>query len=297
VNTLASPPLSTVTATDRLGLTLFFSVVLHGIIILGIVFSHPDSTKPKPSPTLEIILAQTSTPKKPAEADYLAQANQNGSGNVNKRVRPTRPRAAARAAPSPGHSDVTSPPRSATPPHDAPTSEVLTTDRAARRTIDVTKDQTKPRSDMPSAAQLMMRSREIAKLSAELSDSLQAYSRRPRQRYVSASTRSYRDAAYLEAWRSKIERVGNLNYPEAAKREGLSGTLILDVAINTDGTVHNIELRRSSGHKLLDDAAIRIVRLAAPFAPLPPAMRKDTDILHITRTWQFLNDNSFASGS
>ncbi|MEJ2553815.1 MAG: energy transducer TonB, partial [Gammaproteobacteria bacterium] len=229
MNTLASPPLSTVTATDRLGLTLFFSVVLHGIIILGIVFSHPDSTKPKPSPTLEIILAQTSTPKKPAEADYLAQANQNGSGNVNKRVRPTRPRAAARAAPSPGHSDVTSPPRSATPPHDAPTSEVLTTDRAARRTIDVTKDQTKPRSDMPSAAQLMMRSREIAKLSAELSDSLQAYSRRPRQRYVSASTRSYRDAAYLEAWRSKIERVGNLNYPEAAKREGLSGTLILDV--------------------------------------------------------------------
>jgi protein TonB len=175
--------------------------------------------------------------------------------------------------------------------------EVLTTDQAAERNIDVTKEQPQPQSDMPSAAQLMMRSKEIARLSADLSDSLQAYSRRPRQRYISASSKSYRDAAYLEAWRSKIERIGNLNYPEQAKREKLSGSLILDVGINADGTVHSIELRRSSGYKLLDDAAIRIVRLASPFAPLSEEMRKDTDILHITRTWQFLNDNSFTSGT
>jgi protein TonB len=125
---------------------------------------------------------------------------------------------------------------------------------------------------------------------------LQAYTRRPRQRYISARSQSFRDAAYLEAWRDKIERIGNLNYPEEAKRQSLSGSLILDVALNADGTVNTIELRHSSGYKLLDDAAIRIVRLAAPFAPFSEEMRKDTDILHITRTWQFLNDNSFSSG-
>jgi protein TonB len=246
---------------------------------------------------LEIILTQTSSEqKKPEEADYLAQANQDGSGNVDKRVRPTRPRAAPLASPSPGQSEVTSLPHEATvqSPH---TMEVLTTDQAAERSVDPTKKQVQPQNDMPSAAQLMMRSQEIAKLSADLSDSLQAYSHRPRQRYISARSQAFRDAAYLEAWRSKIERIGNLNYPEAAKRQNLSGSLILDVAINTDGSVHSIELRRSSGYKLLDDAAIRIVRLAAPFAPLSAEMRKDTDILHITRTWQFLNDNSFASGS
>jgi protein TonB len=271
-------------------------VVLHGIIILGIVFSHTDPAKTKLSPTLEIILAQTSTPqKKPEEADYLAQANQDGSGNVKKRVRPTRPRAAPLASPSPGQRDVTSLPHQAAPqsPH---TMEVLTTDQTAARSVDVTQDQPQPQRDLPSAAQLMMRSKEIARLSADLSNSLEAYSRRPRQRYISARSKSYRDAAYLEAWRSKVERIGNLNYPEEAKRQNLAGSLILDVAINADGTVHSIELRRSSGHKLLDDAAIRIVRLAAPFAPLSAEMRKDTDILHITRTWQFLNDNSFASG-
>ena len=295
MNTLASPPPPTVTASDRLGLTLFFSVVLHGIIILGVVFSHTDPAKIKTNPTLEIILTQTSSTQKPKEADYLAQANQDGSGNVDKRVRPTRPRAAPLSAPSPGQSAVMSLPHEAT--QQSPnTMEVLTTDQAAERSINPTKEQVQPQSDMPSAAQLMMRSQEIAKLSADLSDSLQAYSHRPRQRYISASTRSFRDAAYLEAWRSKIERIGNLNYPEAAKRQNLSGNLILDVAINADGSVHSIELRRSSGYKLLDDAAIRIVRLAAPFAPLSAEMRKDTDILHITRTWQFLNDNSFASG-
>lgn len=296
MNTLASPASPTVTASDRLGLTLFFSVVLHGIIILGVVFSHPDPAKTKTIPTLEIILAQTSAAQKPTEADYLAQANQDGDGNVDKRVRPTRPRAAPLASPSPGQSDVMTLPHEAAPPQSAHDMEVLTTDQAASRKVDASKEQPQPQNDIPSAAQLMLRTQEIAKLSADLSSSLEAYSHRPRQRYISARSKAYRDAAYLEAWRSKIERIGNLNYPEAAKRQNLSGSLILDVAINADGTVHGIELRRSSGYKLLDDAAIRIVRLAAPFAPLSAEMRKDTDILHITRTWQFLNDNSFSAG-
>ena len=97
----------------------------------------------------------------------------------------------------------------------------------------------------------------------------------------------------MEAWRAKVERIGNLNYPDAARKRKLSGSLILDVALNPDGSIGQITIRRSSGHKILDDAAIRIVKLAAPFAPFPDNIRKDVDILHVTRTWQFLNNRGF----
>lgn len=97
----------------------------------------------------------------------------------------------------------------------------------------------------------------------------------------------------MEAWRAKVERVGNLNYPDAARKQNLSGSLILDVALNADGSINQITVRRSSRQKILDDAAIRIVELASPFAPFPEQIRKGTDILHITRTWQFLNKRGF----
>ncbi len=97
----------------------------------------------------------------------------------------------------------------------------------------------------------------------------------------------------MEAWRAKVERVGNLNYPDDARKKKLSGSLILDVALNSDGSVSRITVRRSSGIKVLDDAAIRIVELSSPFAPFPEQIKEETDILHITRTWQFLNNNRF----
>ena len=99
----------------------------------------------------------------------------------------------------------------------------------------------------------------------------------------------------MNDWVAKVERVGNLNYPDEARRQGISGSLMLQVSINTDGSVRNIRLLRSSGHKVLDDAAIRIVQLAAPYPPLPPEIRKDTDILHITRTWEFINNQGLST--
>jgi protein TonB len=130
---------------------------------------------------------------------------------------------------------------------------------------------------------------EIATLSAEISQSMDAYAKRDKQRYISAQAKEYRDAAYLDAWRSKIERIGNLNYPEEAKRRGISGSLQLDVAINADGSLNSITLLRPSGSKILDDAAVRIVKLAAPFAQFPDELRSDTDVLHIIRNWEFLD--------
>ena len=145
----------------------------------------------------------------------------------------------------------------------------------------------------PSATALMTNSLKIASLSAQIRQKLQAKAERPRRKFISASTKEYKYASYMEAWRSKVERVGNLNYPDAARKNKLSGKLILDVALNKDGSINQITVRRSSGHQVLDDAAIRIVKLASPYSPFPDHIREETDILHITRTWQFLNSHKF----
>ena len=146
---------------------------------------------------------------------------------------------------------------------------------------------------MPSATELLTNSFKIASLSAEVRRKMEAKAKRPRRTFVSATTKEYKYAAYMEAWRSKVERVGNLNYPEKARQQNLSGSLVLDVALNADGSINEITIRRSSGEKILDDAAIRIVELAAPYAPFPQHIKDETDILHIMRTWQFINNKGF----
>ena len=139
----------------------------------------------------------------------------------------------------------------------------------------------------------MSRSLAIAALSAEIDRKLRAYAERPRRKWISARTREHKLAAYMDAWRRKVERIGNLNYPDEAARRGLSGNLLLEVAIKSDGTVEEIVLRRSSGERVLDEAAIRIVKLAAPFSKFSESIGEEVDILHIERTWIFLSDNRF----
>ena len=150
-------------------------------------------------------------------------------------------------------------------------------------------------TDSPTAAELITRSMQIASLSADISPQTRAHSKRPRHKYINAHTQAYKYASYMEAWRAKVERVGNLNYPQEARQGRLSGSLILDVALDADGNVLSAEVVRSSGYKALDDGAVRIVYLAAPFAPLPKAIREETDVLHITRTWQFRDGDHLSS--
>lgn len=145
------------------------------------------------------------------------------------------------------------------------------------------------------AETLVNRSLAMASLSAEIDRRLQAYAKRPKRKWITARTKEHKYAAYMEAWRQKVERVGNLNYPDEARRAKLSGNLLLDVALRPDGSVEEIILRRSSGKKVLDDAAIRIVNLAAPFPRFPKSVAEETDILHVQRTWQFLSGNRFSS--
>lgn len=267
---------------DRLVVSLLIAVALHALVILGISFAPEEPQPEDPAPTLDITLVPKRDTPPPEEADYLAQVSQEGGGNTAEKVRAQLEQQARQAA--------------APPPEPAPaqTQELARPD--GQRQVQVAEAAPKPEPNRPaSAAELINRSLELASLDAQLRQSMQAYSKRPRQTFISARTQEFRHASYMTEWVAKVERVGNLNYPDEARRQGISGNLMLQVSINTDGSVRNIRLLRSSGHKVLDDAAIRIVQLAAPFAPLPPEIRKDTDILHITRTWEFINNQGLST--
>ncbi|RJQ47236.1 MAG: energy transducer TonB, partial [Gammaproteobacteria bacterium] len=248
--------------------------------------------------TLEITLVSQRSEQKPERADYLANARQEGGGNTDADAPPQLPPPAAmEQAPPPAAAEQIK-----------STQPVLSANAASARQA-APSAKTQSRTDpspaepaantqadaSPTAQELVAQSMRIASLSAELDNAHTAYAQRPRRKFISARTREYKYAAYMEAWRAKVERIGNLNYPEEAKRNNLSGNLVLDVALNPDGKVRSVELRRSSGHKALDDAAVRIVQLAAPYAPFPGEILAETDILHITRTWQFLHDNQLAT--
>lgn len=136
----------------------------------------------------------------------------------------------------------------------------------------------------------------MARLEAEISKNIDEYNKRPRKKNIGTRTDEYRFAQYVEDWRLKVERVGTLNYPEAARGK-LYGTLVLTVTIKSDGAVDKVEINRSSGHKILDDAARRIVAMAGPYSAFPPDIRRDTDILEITRSWNFTSSDSLETKS
>ncbi|MHB8346664.1 MAG: energy transducer TonB [Acidiferrobacterales bacterium] len=285
--------------SDRFGLAIFASILVHMVVILGITFSAPRVRMPGLD-TLEITLVQTRSDRAPDHPDFLAQANQDGGGNSR------RPDIARTPLPAMDLSDRNNRiPVARTSPH-PPVQSVsrlaaLLTDDAAGFAI--TNPQPRPprrhkrtSPASPGLAELAQLERERAHLSAEISRSWQQYEKLPRQKYIDARTLKYKYAAYMDGWVAKVERIGNLNYPAQALQRHISGDLVLDVAIRANGSIYRVRVLRSSGHKVLDDAAVRIVALAAPFAPLPPNIRADTDILHIIRTWKFA-DATVTSGS
>jgi protein TonB len=268
---------SAVTTTDRFALTLFFALAVHAIIILGITFGVYDEPPPMNAlPTLDITVSNRKTPP-PEEADYLAQTSQDGGGNVSEKVKPVLAVPEQAPAVMPQQPEV------------SPT-QVVT---AQSSPVQVHQSETEtPEIEKPeiTASELIRRSMEMVNLSEQLTENMQAYAKRPKQIFVSARTQEFRYANYMAEWVKKVERVGNLNYPDEARRAGISGKLMLDVALNADGSVRDIKILRPSGYAVIDEAAIRIVNLAAPFAPFPPEILKHADILHITRTWEFSTD-------
>jgi len=289
--------LSGFSQNDRLGVSVFGSFLVHMIVILGVTFTVPKLRELPGLPTLEITLVQTASDKRPKDPEFLAQANQDGGGDSDSSDIAKNPLPVREI--SPVNRDF---PTFQSVPQKRVQSEreittLLTQEDARKIKARDAKPDKKDLQQQPPNLGLMARAQiqeERARLNAEISRTWQEYQKRPRHMFLNARTEEYKYAAYMDAWRAKVERIGNLNYPEEAKQRHLMGNLLLDVALNADGTINNISIRRSSGQKILDDAAIRIVELAAPFAPFPPDIRADTDVLHITRTWKF-NESQLSS--
>jgi periplasmic protein TonB len=268
---------------DRFGVTLLFSLIAHGVLALGLTFEYE---KPKPSlPALDVILVQSATGTKPDKADFLAQAHNSGGGDSDKPLRPSEPLSSPIHKPDPGLA-----PRpmlaGAPKPQPATPHELLTRQRSQFAVHTEKEQPEQPDMPQPTARELMEKKIEMARLAEEVQRDSVAYAKRPKKKFISANTKEYEYAAYMSAWVARIERIGNLNYPDEARRQQLHGQLVLTVAINRDGSVKSADVIQSSGHKVLDDAALRIVKLAAPFPPIPPGEKVDE--LYVTRTWQFL---------
>ena len=283
---------------DRLGLMLFLATAFHIFFILGVTFDLEDrDNSDSRQQSLEVMVVHhpKEPPKEDEKADFLAQTSQAGGGDRPEKARPS---TRAESFPSQDPEPQPQPPQviEAAPEPQQSTQQLATQAEAKHKTPTNVTDPSRTNRPKPTAAQLFAsKSEEIAHLTRELERKTIAYAKLPRRKTISASTKEYRYASYLDAWRRKIERIGNLNYPDEARRRGLYGNLILHVAVNKDGSIRQVRIMRSSGHKVLDDAAIRIVRLAAPFSPFPQEIRQETDILDIIRTWQFLSSNQLQS--
>ena len=271
----------------RFELALGVSFVLHAFLIFGVGFKGVDPrTLQNNAPPLEVVLVNARSQSAPPKADALAQANLDGGGNTD----------ADRRAKSP--LPVVSQDRQVS---DLAMQQqrVQQLEREARQLLTAAKSAKKvesaaaqPREQAettpsPTAADLMNRSLEIARLEAQISKDWDSYQKRPRRTFVGARAQEFRFARYVEDWRSKVERVGEMNYPADARGQRQYAQLLLTVHIKADGQLERVEINRSSGRKVFDDAAVRIVQLAAPYAPFPPDIARDTDILSITRTWTF----------
>jgi protein TonB len=272
---------------DRLSMTLLFATVIHAVMIFGVGFTDEDGPG-SALPALDVILVQSATQEIPEKADFLANAAQTGGGTSEEAKRPSQvfsspiPKPDPGIAPMPVRASAPAP----TPAEEQPT-PVLTQDESALRVTPVPPRDDSQARPLPRDDKLVERSMQMARLASELDRQAQEYAKRPKRKFISANTREYAYANYMAAWVARVERVGNLNYPDEARRRDLEGSLVLTVAINKDGSLERIDIIRPSGHAVLDDAAQRIVELSAPFAPVPRG-GEEIDILHITRTWQFV---------
>ncbi|WP_299071977.1 energy transducer TonB [Accumulibacter sp.] len=271
-----------------LWLALGVSLLLH-VVVLSLHFTFPDAARAFQDRALDIILVNSRSARKPSEAQALAQANLDGGGNSEEKRRAKTP-----LPPAPRHQDGDDLDHSQKRIQELEAHQQrLAAQTRSRTTVAPAADKQVQPEPTPSVSgrDLAHSALAMARLEGEIAKEVDDYNQRPRKKFIGTRADEYRFAQYNEEWRLKVERVGTLNYPEAARGK-LYGSLILTVSIRSDGTVASVEINRSSGHKVLDDAARRIVAMAAPFAAFPPAIRHDTDVLVITRSWNFTQRDS-----
>ena len=265
-----------------LAMALSISIVLHAIV-LSIHFKLPDTLRNLTPSQLDVVLVNSKTRSRPTRPDVHAQADLDGGGDIDldRRARSPLPvlQATERGA------DLKQATRRMQE-LEARQKQLLSQPESRKKVVAAEpKPQAETKSQL-SGAELADSALIIARMEAQITRQIEEYNKRPRKTFIGARAAEVRYALYVEDWRQKIERIGNLNYPESA-RGRIYGSLRLTVSINWDGTLAAMDLERSSGYKILDAAAQRIVQLAAPYAKFPADIRRETDILVITRTWHF----------
>ncbi len=269
----------------RMALALLASAAVHGMVLsTQFVQINPRLFEDANLP-MEVVLVNAKSTESPLNPDALAQVNLAGGGNTDEDRRLKSPLPASSKSQA-GSEEA------------ALQARVANLEQQTRSLLSQLQPDgqlqnppaaTPPTPTQPAIdpSQLNLQAREMAQMQARISQQWDEYQKRPKRAFIGANVREYAFARYVEDWIAKVERVGNVNYPEAARRQGIYGSLRLTVSIYADGRVEAIDVDRSSGSKVLDAAAIRIVELASPYAAFPDDMRKKADILSITRTWTF----------
>ena len=274
------------------GIAIGISVALHAVA-LTLHFTVGSGREHDPNPPLEVALVNARSLSKPTKADLLAQANLDGGGNTEQKRQAKTPLPALPETPR--HNVAVASARQEV--LENTTHEMLT---QLRSPTAIPMPEPKPLAEpeptvSPTANDIMQKTLEAIRLEAKIARDMDEYQKIPRRKHIGAQAREYRFARYVEDWRMKVERVGNVNYPSAARQKKLYGSLILTVFIRANGSVEKVEVNRKSGKRILDAAAMKIVEMAGPYAPFPDDIRRDTDILSITRTWTFAPGNEFSS--
>lgn len=309
--------------SKRLQVMLGLSIFVHALLLM-VKFAAPELKRLQDHmPALDVVLVNAKTLSAPSKAEALAQANLDRGGNTDADRQMKSPLPVPKNKPKEMSAKLTAEAKLAAEQAAATQAEISQKEKRAAELEKQAQElmtQLKPSHPVESqpsqsaaaanpeqgkqeatpktlnAADLMAQSLDAARLEAQISKDWDNYQKRPKRKFIGARVKEYRFASYVESWRQKVEKVGTLNFPEAAKTQKLYGSLRMTVNIKSDGSIDSVELNQSSGFKVLDDAARRIVELAAPYSEFPPDVRKDTDIISITRTWTFTREDTLSGG-
>ncbi|MEM7564828.1 MAG: energy transducer TonB [Pseudomonadota bacterium] len=283
-----------ISASDRLGFTLFLALMLHAIVVLGVGFKASENGEHNALPSLDIILANSKSFESVENPDYLAQVDQAGGGNADEKARPSAPVSSPTPIDQKGLADQDL--EELQKQQLALNSLYYLTQQESDSALNKQKQRRDKKSDTKARNEIEQRKSKISRLQAEIRQMTVDYAKRPKTITLTASTRKAIEASYLAGWVQKIEQTGNLNYPNEARINNLDGRLRMSVWLNATGEVINMKITSSSGTTVLDEAARRILRMAQPFAPFPEELRDRADQIVIIRTWDF-KSNRFQTES
>jgi len=283
-----------ISASDRLGFTLFLALTLHAIVVLGVGFTQSKRSNLEPLPSLDIIIANSKSPEAVENPDYLAQVDQAGGGNADEKARPSAPVSAPTPIDQKGLSDQD---RIDSRRQQLTLSKLyFLTQQDADKSIQKSRQSHAQEAEQKPASEVDQRASKIARLQAEIREMSVNYAKRPRTLTLTASTRKAVEASYLASWVQKVEQTGNLNYPSEARLKKLDGRLRMSVRINAEGEMLDMQITSSSGNSILDEAAKQILRMAQPFPAFSDELRERADQIVIIRTWDF-KSNRFRTKS